>query len=1004
MSVNVTFDRLRLHGFGPYFNELDVVFGGGLSVVCSPNEWGKSSAVAGLAAVLYGLPGSADPREHGQARYRNWNGSARFGGELDLTLHQDGPEQIRYRIVRDFTSHHVRLVRLEAQGPLTEIDSAHNPNARRKNERYEDRLRELLGIHSHELFLATFCVSQPLPVHNEMSADLQRLLSGAGAGAYPAALERLCEALKARTFRTGDLGVTPRNGKREGTLDLLTAGIAELRERLNHDAQAADRLQRVTTELGDLHARRLAEEEKLGRARDLLSVWSEWHACADAYRDAFRRRAELRDAIDMIEATARQVDEGRSALAAMWPERTFIDEMAMSKLLRLEQLTSDRVAVIARLRRIEAAKRVDEEELASTEARLAGELREVWGRPELPAQLHALRAAEAEHADFTGRRAALQKTMNEETAALERDAPWVDARWPASDALSRMQPLREAALQRVHAACERRKQARAALDEFASFEQVDAVHARRRFSQICLSVGGAALLLMSLMLFALWGRWGLFTTAYGIVVVPSALYLWRAWGRVRVIGRASEREYVRRKACVQAAEEVLRELRAQPWSAAASPDPRPLLPSSIGELEQWLANGGGKTWALWEEAAARWDERTVAIRAISDELQALPIDETAVQALRAAVSPFDVRTDVAEVQKLLEACERVLARRADLASCARMREQQLREEGIRLTDVENEMQLLRSGVSGLLAATDGEPVKARKRLEEWSSARARVAAAEKSLDGILAALGTGTTVASLRNRRDLEDDRLMCARRRMEDLARLHPDVPEPDQVLQRSAVDRRAALQTDIATGEKNLAALDQECRSLEREHDRLHDRDVLNLAAAELEMRALEAEEASRRLEVEALGCAWAELRASVAEYQTSHRARLEQAASRYFDAITEESGRTVRFDDVFAVRVRMPDGRDVAPQQLSRGAQDQLYISLRLAIADLLCGERRLPLILDDPFVNCDRERLQRIGRLLEVTARTRQILLLTHREEMASWGTRIDLQAGTIPVLV
>jgi len=70
----------------------------------------------------------------------------------------------------------------------------------------------------------------------------------------------------------------------------------------------------------------------------------------------------------------------------------------------------------------------------------------------------------------------------------------------------------------------------------------------------------------------------------------------------------------------------------------------------------------------------------------------------------------------------------------------------------------------------------------------------------------------------------------------------------------------------------------------------------------------------------------------------------------------------------------------------------------LALRLAVADLMADEVRLPLLLDDPFVNCDDQRLERIRAALLELARDRQVLLLTHRELFGSWGTPVALAAA------
>ena len=69
------------------------------------------------------------------------------------------------------------------------------------------------------------------------------------------------------------------------------------------------------------------------------------------------------------------------------------------------------------------------------------------------------------------------------------------------------------------------------------------------------------------------------------------------------------------------------------------------------------------------------------------------------------------------------------------------------------------------------------------------------------------------------------------------------------------------------------------------------------------------------------------------------------------------------------------------------LSQGTADQLYLALRLAVADLvLPSPQACPLILDDALLSFDDDRLAVVLHLLTELAEDRQILLFTcqHRE--------------------
>ena len=100
--------------------------------------------------------------------------------------------------------------------------------------------------------------------------------------------------------------------------------------------------------------------------------------------------------------------------------------------------------------------------------------------------------------------------------------------------------------------------------------------------------------------------------------------------------------------------------------------------------------------------------------------------------------------------------------------------------------------------------------------------------------------------------------------------------------------------------------------------------------------------------------------------------------------------------RYDDVtidpkFSVRVKTPQASYRDAQLFSEGTTDQIYLAMRIALADLIDKSNDpLPLLLDDVLVNFDatRRRLA-IDYLKEHTHRTgRQIILLTCHPELSA----------------
>ena len=66
------------------------------------------------------------------------------------------------------------------------------------------------------------------------------------------------------------------------------------------------------------------------------------------------------------------------------------------------------------------------------------------------------------------------------------------------------------------------------------------------------------------------------------------------------------------------------------------------------------------------------------------------------------------------------------------------------------------------------------------------------------------------------------------------------------------------------------------------------------------------------------------------------------------------------------------------------MSGGAKEQFALVTRIGIAEVLAGDDRLPLILDDSLVNSDPERVQRLHRVLDRASKGLQVILLSCNE--------------------
>jgi uncharacterized protein YhaN len=130
---------------------------------------------------------------------------------------------------------------------------------------------------------------------------------------------------------------------------------------------------------------------------------------------------------------------------------------------------------------------------------------------------------------------------------------------------------------------------------------------------------------------------------------------------------------------------------------------------------------------------------------------------------------------------------------------------------------------------------------------------------------------------------------------------------------------------------------------------------------------------------------------------EMQASFGPKLNHEAARILQQLTGQKYSDLKIDRTFAVRLEAPEDRGYHDgDYFSGGTIDQVYLALRLAVSDLVQTlEQRLPLLLDDVFVQYDDERAKAGLEYLfsKVQAEQGQALLLTSHSRMAS-------MAGTI----
>ena len=88
---------------------------------------------------------------------------------------------------------------------------------------------------------------------------------------------------------------------------------------------------------------------------------------------------------------------------------------------------------------------------------------------------------------------------------------------------------------------------------------------------------------------------------------------------------------------------------------------------------------------------------------------------------------------------------------------------------------------------------------------------------------------------------------------------------------------------------------------------------------------------------------------------------------------------------------VRVRAAGGTWRDAVRLSHGTAEQIYLLLRVAMAEhLVTTGEPVPLLLDDPTVQADRQRTEAILDLLHELSADRQIIVFSQEDEVRAWA--------------
>ncbi len=301
----------------------------------------------------------------------------------------------------------------------------------------------------------------------------------------------------------------------------------------------------------------------------------------------------------------------------------------------------------------------------------------------------------------------------------------------------------------------------------------------------------------------------------------------------------------------------------------------------------------------------------------------------------------------------------------------RRKEQELAVAAERYGVNQASLKTLDARLAPFIASDD--PDAEQKRYDVYVNLRAKLRGVDRALEG---AGDLEAVTGEYRDKNaalDRTEQRLRALTEANPTLKRyLDGDDPARERERLRAEIERRAATLKDLGA-QRDRAEV--ELKVLTRKQ--VANESALLEEIARLEQRR---EELERRRD--GLGLAIDVLRDAIKEYHAVHREALAGTIGELYRRLTGGRYERVRLDERFAPSLDGLGREGLPVERVSQGARDQLYFAMRVAVAEELSGQVRLPFLLDDPFVNFDDARVAAVYEVLHELAARHQFIVLTH----------------------
>jgi uncharacterized protein YhaN len=232
----------------------------------------------------------------------------------------------------------------------------------------------------------------------------------------------------------------------------------------------------------------------------------------------------------------------------------------------------------------------------------------------------------------------------------------------------------------------------------------------------------------------------------------------------------------------------------------------------------------------------------------------------------------------------------------------------------------------------------------------------------------------------------------------------------EPRKFQSHLAASDEVSIQTELDRQTQAMEELTRDLREVTTEIGQLTER-ITSMENGR-ETLAIQAELENERSKLAAAVDQWAPLALAesiieqcLARFEREHQPQMLSEVADIYTRLTRGRYRAIhrKLDEQGTLIVESERGERKSPEQLSRGAREQLYLAIRLAyVRHYSTRSEPLPLVMDDVLVNFDDHRSRATLELLGEMSSELQIIFLTCHAPMADHvlsvipdAARIDL---------